>query len=435
VRFDCAVVCFFFFCLFFQELTELKGEPLTMRLEIKKCMGLPQKYSSKVFVKYRFFYDSTEHQTEACGDTTINPLLNYERTLLVDIIEDEFVEYVKSGVLELSVYGEQPVYDDDDEEKDGTAGTASTKARGGRGSKRATAKAGSSKRNSMTPGDSSSSGGDASARIAKLEAVLRDITASVAPDASADSLLKDAPEELVGRVKDLVVKKASLEEENFVLKSPEKARPASSAEGAVVNEEAAAAAAALQAENEKIKAELESLRSKGASASGAADAEAAALRAELEALRQAPPAAASAPLVDENASLKAALESLKSKATPSASELAELRQSKEAQERALAAGEAELAALRATLATKENEAAELRALQEREATLNRELQEKLGAAKSDEDLASLRKELDSARAKVAAAGQSADRDAELEELRRQLKEEQEKKKSSACVIL
>jgi hypothetical protein len=63
--------------LFFEEeeLTELKGEPLSIRLEVKKCMGLPQKYSKNVFVQYKFFYDDTDHKSEVCADQTNNPLL------------------------------------------------------------------------------------------------------------------------------------------------------------------------------------------------------------------------------------------------------------------------------------------------------------------------------------------------------------------------
>ena len=394
--------------LFFEEeeLAELKGEPLTLRLEVKKCMGLPSKYSSRVFVAYKFFYDSSEVRSEVCPDTTINPLLNYERTLLVDIIEDEFVEYIKSGILEFSVYGEQPVVKEDDEEEEEKSSSSSAGA----------VKGGKHK------GNAGAVSGAVSERLQKLEAVLRAITEQVDPAAAAlpasdrDKLLKDAPESIVGKVKELVVRHAGLEQENLVLRSPVKARPAS-----------------------------------GSAASVAAAAETAALKKQLEALKlsSAASASASGSVLDENQSLKAALASLKAHSSPQASELAELRQSKEAHERALAAGEAKLAALKAALDKKEAEAAELRSIQSKEAQLNRELQERLSAAGGgggdDQSVAALRRDLESARAKVASASTSssdaglassiARKDAELEELRRQLKAAQDQKKSSACVIL
>jgi len=463
--------------LFFEEeeLTELKGEPLSMRLEIKKCMGLPQKLALNVFVSYKFYADSVESKTEpSLSDPdavpTINPLLNYERTLLVDIIEDEFVEYIKSGILEFSVYGEHyipPQEKDDDDDEDGA------KAKGG------AAKGKSGKRSSGKASKGSKGGDDdlASARLAKLEAVLKEITESVDPTLAADpTVLEKSPEVVAQSVKALKHKAGTLENEIVELKSPAKGRPPSqdlaSAEAIEENARLKALleslratkggeqAATLAAENAKIKAELESLRGKSSKKSAAGSGgmfpdavgttsaeEAAALRAEIEALKAASPSAgaaqATAAVLDENASLKAALESLKSKASPSAAELAELRQS-------AAAADSQLASLRKALAQKETEAEELRALKEAEAALNKELADKIAqgvsasatasvVGRNDAQVEQLKRDLESARNKVAAAstgggaGGDAALAAEIEDLKRQLREKD--KKSSACVIL
>lgn len=423
--------------LFFdeEELSELKGEPLSLRLEVKKCMGLPQKYSRNVHVGYKFFYDTTEQKSTVAPDApsvgTINPLINYERQLLVEIIEDEFIEYVKNGILEFSVYGEQPIVeqddDDDEEQKTGADGSASSKS----------AKSGD-KRRSGAKGASAKDGGGSGSneRLAKLESVLRDITAQVDPASGvegADRLLKESPEAISQKVAALVTKQGALEAEVVVLKSPEKqkpVRPSSAIEKLKTSE----------MENARIKAELESFKAKKGSATPA---------------NTEPASSGSA---EENAALKAELEALKSAAAasssssgPSAAELAELRAAHEADERAMAD-------LKSAMLLLEKEAADLRELQAREAQMNQELQARLSTksgisddgGKSDEQLAQLRRELESARAKAAsssasaASGRPADdglasmiakKDAELEAVRKALKEEQQKKKSSACVIL
>ena len=427
-----------------EELTELKGEPLSLRLEVKKCMGLPQKYSRNVHVSYKFFYDASEQKSlvpaDAPKEGTINPLINYERQLLVEIIEDEFVEYIKNGILEFSVYGEQPVVerdDEEDEEKNGEGGSSSS----GAGK---SAKSGD-KRRSGAKGAASSKDGSGSGhneRLAKLESVLREITAQVDPSSGAegaDRILKESPEAISQKVAALVTTQKNLEAEVVVLKSPEKqkqTRPSSAIEKLKFSQE----------ENARIKAELESIKAK----KGAAPANT--------------EAASSAASAEETAALKAELEALRSASASSgasgaggasASELAELRAAHESDERALAE-------LRASLARMEKEAEDLRELQSKEAQLNQELQARLTVStktgggseggKDDEQLAQLRRELESARAKAAsssasaASGRPADdgglasqiarKDAELAEMRRALKEEQEKKKkSSACVIL
>ncbi len=432
--------------LFFEEeeLIELKGEPLTIRLEVKKCMGLPQKYAQNVVISYKFFDDSTEHKTEPVapvGETSINPLVNYERTLLVDIIEEEFVEYVKSGILEFNVYGEQVVQQQTEEEKNAAGGKAGTR------SKRGSIIGGGKKGAAAAAAGSSSGSGPSAAelRVAKLENVLREITEHVDPALEKEEVLR-SPELITSKVK-------AMKDEVTELKSPAKQKQFAGLEAQKESEEAARAKAVLQEENAKIKTELESLRNKSgkssaknlfpaAATAGESAEETAALRAELEALKAASSptvTAAAAAAEQENASLKAALESLRSKASPKENELAELRSS-------AAAHESALNALKETLAQKESEAAELRSLQAQEAALNKELAEKIAAGvpasatasvmgRNEAQVKELQRELESARAKVQSATPSKDEAAEIAELKRMLQEEKDKKKSSACVIL
>lgn len=377
-----------------ENVEEIKGEPLTMRLEIKKLMGLPQKHSVNTFVKYKFYYDDEDHSTDVHAEQTINPQLDYERTLLIDIVEDEFVEYVKNGILEFSVYGEQPKLPDEEEDE-------KADAKGKR--------------------SSGQNGGAQSQRLQQLEEVLRGVTSAVLDPESDDAkldpdrILQESPELIAQKVAELRKKERALEEEVQVLKTPRK--PARSLDGSQDGQEEGEAAR-LAEENARIKAELESLRRRQAGSAAESESDStAALRAELDASRS-------------------ALESLKKKSSPSAVELAD-------KERALAAEQAQLLSLRDKFARVEAEAAELRALKDKEEALNRELQDKLaqGPAGADAELEQLRAELAEARARIEQstprnelATALADKDRELEQLKQQLSEAQSKK-SKACVIL
>lgn len=443
--------------LFFaeEELSELKGEPLSIRLEIKKCMGLPSKYAKNVYVQYKFFYDSIDSKTDPCPDTTINPMLNYERKVLVDIVEDEFVDHVKNGIMEFSVYGEQPVEKEDDDEDDG--GKTASSSKGGKGNNKSSNKRGSA-RKGHKGSDEDDNGGLPSAqaiRLQKLEAVLREVCSSVLEGdddpamGNPDEVILKSPELIGKKVKELRVKEKALTEENFVLKSPAKIAAAG-------KRPQSAASTALAEENAQMKAELTKLRilAEGAASPNAKDgADGGGLLTDEA-------------IAAENASLKAALASLQAQSSPSAVELAAAKEDQAKADQRARDTEEELAQWRKKYDDKAREAeAELNQLRQHEKELRDQLEAKLLASSSSKsskndqgdsaaEVAQLRAELASARGKIQSAtprtlagggGSTANdpalasavikKDAELEELRRKLKESEGKQGSSSCVIL
>ena len=99
--------------LFFDEesVEELKGEMLELRLEMPKAMGLPSKFSYNVHCEYKFFLDEKDTKTRAVEDVSINPVLGYKRTILIDPVTEDFIEYLKSGLMEIHVFGQAPPSD------------------------------------------------------------------------------------------------------------------------------------------------------------------------------------------------------------------------------------------------------------------------------------------------------------------------------------
>jgi hypothetical protein len=95
-----------------ENVEELKGEVLELRLDIDKVMGVPQRLSKGVFCKYRFFVDDVDAKTSPAKEASINPSVKYKRTIMVDPVSAEFVEYLRSGVLEVEVWGESPTEED-----------------------------------------------------------------------------------------------------------------------------------------------------------------------------------------------------------------------------------------------------------------------------------------------------------------------------------
>eukprot|EP01006_Ploeotia_vitrea_P051054 TRINITY_DN67520_c7_g1_i1.p1 TRINITY_DN67520_c7_g1~~TRINITY_DN67520_c7_g1_i1.p1 ORF type:complete len:1113 (-),score=711.82 TRINITY_DN67520_c7_g1_i1:1833-5003(-) len=95
---------------------ELKDGVIELQLRIKSAMGLPPQFSSNVFCQYKFFLDDTEQKTVAQDVVSINPEIGYERTILIEAITNDLIEYLREKVLTIEVWG-QPPRDEEKEEK------------------------------------------------------------------------------------------------------------------------------------------------------------------------------------------------------------------------------------------------------------------------------------------------------------------------------
>ena len=59
-------------------------------------------------VSVQFFLDDKQSKSKPAEETSINPVLNYSRTILIDPVTDDFIEYLKSGLMEIQVWGQRP---------------------------------------------------------------------------------------------------------------------------------------------------------------------------------------------------------------------------------------------------------------------------------------------------------------------------------------
>jgi len=60
----------------------------------------------------QFFLDEQDSKTQIAKEATINPQLDYSRTILIDPVTDDFIEYLKTGLMEIQVWGQKPTDDE-----------------------------------------------------------------------------------------------------------------------------------------------------------------------------------------------------------------------------------------------------------------------------------------------------------------------------------
>ncbi len=97
-----------------EDVRQMKGKSLQLRFDVTRAMGLPMKFAKNVFTSYRFHYDSEENKSEISKDKGINPMINHTRVFTVENIDEDFVDYLENGVLEIQVFGEQIVHIDEE---------------------------------------------------------------------------------------------------------------------------------------------------------------------------------------------------------------------------------------------------------------------------------------------------------------------------------
>lgn len=89
-----------------EDASELENKALTLTFEIVGAMGIPKRLSDKVYCSYKFYLDDEESTTEQCQEVTINPSFVHKREITIEPVTKDFLEYVKSGLVEISIFGE-----------------------------------------------------------------------------------------------------------------------------------------------------------------------------------------------------------------------------------------------------------------------------------------------------------------------------------------
>jgi len=82
------------------------GEVLHLGIKIKRAHGLPKKLCSNSFVSFRFYLEGKPLRTGCCGTKTTAP--KWEQTLgITQLINEEFIQYVKTEALEIEVWASE----------------------------------------------------------------------------------------------------------------------------------------------------------------------------------------------------------------------------------------------------------------------------------------------------------------------------------------
>lgn len=91
-----------------ETLEELQDQIVEMRIEISRAMGLPPKLCSNVYIQYKFFMDADESRSLAFEGVSMNPTIDYKRTIIIDPVTEDFIDYMQNGLVEVQVFGEIP---------------------------------------------------------------------------------------------------------------------------------------------------------------------------------------------------------------------------------------------------------------------------------------------------------------------------------------
>jgi hypothetical protein len=179
------------------DISQLKGESIKLKFEIIKAQGLPQKFSKNCNCSYQFFADSREFSTQDEGNNaqiSINPAFNYSRIIEIDVVEEELIDFVQNGILEVAIYAEQYVPGEKIAEI-----PANLKLNG------------MEKALAEQEAAISTAGGAISYRESQLEEVIRQISHVVAPEiAEHPEELTQRPQLIVEQVKNIVTDRKDL---------------------------------------------------------------------------------------------------------------------------------------------------------------------------------------------------------------------------------
>jgi len=87
-------------------LGQFVGEALHVGIKVKRAHGLPKRLCSNSFVSFRFYLEGKPLRTGCCGTKTTAP--KWEQTLgITQLINEEFIQYVKTEALEIEVWASE----------------------------------------------------------------------------------------------------------------------------------------------------------------------------------------------------------------------------------------------------------------------------------------------------------------------------------------
>lgn len=88
------------------KMSEFMDHKLIMRVYFESLLDLPEFICSGVYLAFRFFFHQGMYSTSRHCGIAVNPFLN-EAIVIEQTISYDFLEYIKTGSLELEVYGKR----------------------------------------------------------------------------------------------------------------------------------------------------------------------------------------------------------------------------------------------------------------------------------------------------------------------------------------
>jgi hypothetical protein len=83
----------------------LVGKKIDFNIIIKKANGLPERLCKDTYVKYSWYLDNREFQTEVFEGVERNPEWNYKHHMTVDCVTEDMIKYLNKDALCFKVYG------------------------------------------------------------------------------------------------------------------------------------------------------------------------------------------------------------------------------------------------------------------------------------------------------------------------------------------
>jgi hypothetical protein len=88
------------------KMSEFMDHKLILRLYFESFLDLPEFICSGVYLAFRFFFHQGMYSTSRHCGIAVNPFIN-EAIVIEQTISHDFLEYIKTGSLELEVYGKR----------------------------------------------------------------------------------------------------------------------------------------------------------------------------------------------------------------------------------------------------------------------------------------------------------------------------------------
>jgi hypothetical protein len=77
----------------------LVGKKIDFNIVVKEANSLPEKLCKDTYVKYSWYLDSKEQQTETVSGMNRNPKFDYKHHMTIDCVTQDMIKYFNNDAL------------------------------------------------------------------------------------------------------------------------------------------------------------------------------------------------------------------------------------------------------------------------------------------------------------------------------------------------